>query len=195
MEKRLSRPEFETRVGGIGDRVGILSSELDRLAADDVGVAAVGEVGGVLRAVVEPRAAFDAVVAGVLVPGEQVGLVEHQALRVFVGLKLREHLVWPDDQLGDRLEDLLPEGGSRNERIAIFESDAWHGAACRAALVAAEIIGLARVVDRVRAVVVVPAVLSAVTSPSSLAKTNGVQVSPSGSTNLRCHETCSEMRE
>jgi len=102
---------LEPGIGGVGDRIGILSGELDRLAADDIGIAAVGKVGGVLRAVIEARAAFDAVVAGVFVPCEQIGLVEHQALRVLVGLQLRNHLVGADDQLGDRFDDLLAEGG------------------------------------------------------------------------------------
>jgi hypothetical protein len=48
-------------------------------------MASVGEIGSILESIVEPRAAFDTVVARELVPGEQVRIVENEALRVFVG--------------------------------------------------------------------------------------------------------------
>ena len=84
LEILLVEAGFQPGVGGVVERVGILPGDLDRFAADQVGVAAVGEIGGVLEPVVEPRAALDPVVAGKLVPGEQIGVVEHEALGVLV---------------------------------------------------------------------------------------------------------------
>ena len=76
---------LEPRIGRIKEGVGILASDLDRFPANEAGMASVGEIGSILESIVEPRAAFDTVVARELVPGEQVRIVENEALRVFVG--------------------------------------------------------------------------------------------------------------
>ena len=63
----------------------VRAEQLVGLAEQRVDEAAVVELRGVLDADVGAAAAFDAVPAGELVDLEQVGVVEHQALRVFVG--------------------------------------------------------------------------------------------------------------
>src|SRR5271157_175368 len=96
----------EAGVGDVEERVGVLAGDLDRLPADDVGMAAIGEIGRVLETVVEPRAALDPVVAGELVPSEQVRLVEDEALGVLIGLVAGNDFAWPDDELPDRRDRL-----------------------------------------------------------------------------------------
>ena len=54
------------------------------LSEQDVDEAGAIELGGVLHAGIEPRAAFDAIPAGEFVDAEQVAVVEDQALRVLV---------------------------------------------------------------------------------------------------------------
>jgi len=66
----------------------ILPGDLNRLAGDKIRMASVGEISGILEAIVKPRAALDAVIAGELVPGEEVRVVEDETLRIFVGLDL-----------------------------------------------------------------------------------------------------------
>ena len=142
---------FEPRIGGIKEGIGILPGDLDRFPADKVGVASIGEVGGVLESVIEPRAAFDPIVAGELVPGEQVRVVENKALRIFVGLDSRDDLVRPSDELRDRRNRLRPPGGRGRERIAVLKASARHAAGESALVRAGKEGGLVRIGDRAHA--------------------------------------------
>src|SRR5208283_4703387 len=106
--------------------------------------------GGILEAVVQPRAALDPVVAGELVPGEKVRLIEHEALGVFVGLDSGDDLIRPDDKLADRRDRLRAPGRAHGEGIAVFEADAGHAAGEGALVTAGEEGRLTRIGDRAR---------------------------------------------
>ncbi len=106
VRERLVEPGTQADVGGVGRRVGVGAGDLGGLAGDDVGVTAALEVDGELGAVVRPQAGLEAVVAGKLVPVEQVGGVEDEALRIDVDQRSRADLVvGPGDDLADRLQE------------------------------------------------------------------------------------------
>ena len=89
---------------GIG--VGVVAGDLIALAGEDARIPAVVRLEGILQADVGARARLDAVVARELVPIEQVGVVEHEALGVLVGQVVLPDAVLPRDDLADGLDDV-----------------------------------------------------------------------------------------
>src|SRR5205085_71800 len=106
--------------------------QLIRLPKQSVDAARAVELRGVLHASIEPRSALDAVVTGELVDGEQVAVVEDEALRVFIRQLTDCAFVRPHNELGDRLDGLRTPRLHTDERIAVFETDGRHHAAHRA---------------------------------------------------------------
>ena len=116
-------------VGGSGAEAGIvieavLAGELIAFTEHGAGIGAGRQLRGIANADIGAGAGLDAVVSGELVDVEQDGVVEDEALRIFVrDLRLIDaDRVRPADDLGDRLEDMGDAAGRADERIAILRA-------------------------------------------------------------------------
>ena len=101
---------------------------MEALARKDARIAAVVGLEGVLQADVGARAGLDAVVAGELVPLEQVGVVEHEALGILVGQVVLPHAVLAGDDLADGLDDVRAVAGVGDPRIGDGDAGKRHAA-------------------------------------------------------------------
>src|SRR5579871_6776071 len=116
-------------------------------------MAAIGEVRSILQTIVESGATLDPIIPGKLVPGKQIGVVEHEALRVLVWLDGRDDFARPNDELRDWCQRLCAPRVGRDKWVAVFEADPGHAARkCAAIVRCGEKRRLTRIGDGARAI-------------------------------------------
>ena len=99
------------------------------LANQEIGIGATVKARCILRAIISAQATFEPVIAGEFADGENIGVVEDEALGVFIDQGPIGHFIGAHNDLANRLDNMRHARAAGHHRQTILHAKANQGAA------------------------------------------------------------------